>query len=237
MSRYFGSIETQTGVAFSQSGLNPATYQATSLYDGIGWRAGVFAEPTEGLRLAAVFETGAELEIMQQFTKTYVDLGQTVADTTSTLNTNTLKLPPRFTFGASYRTGRFNLLGEFSLQSWNADQFKTARNSNRVAIGVDRLASESVNATGFERWDFRFGAFYDQTSYSLPEGDVNQMGLTLGAGIPLTTFSSLNANTTINVGTEFGVRGTTNNGLTQEVFGKLFLQVSISELWFVRSRK
>jgi hypothetical protein len=41
----------------------------------------------------------------------------------------------------------------------------------------------------------------------------------------------------MDVGIELGTRGTTENGLTQELFGKLSVELSINELWFQSSRR
>ena len=117
------------------------------------------------------------------------------------------------------------------------ENFSTARNSMRVAVGIDRMASTSVNAEGFERWTFRLGGFYDQSYYALPGGDVNSMGGTIGFGVPLTTFTGLNAGTYLDLGLEIGSRGTTTGGLTQELYGKLFVDIAVSELWFVKTRR
>jgi hypothetical protein len=236
VSPYFGSINSTTNVEFPNASLNQAIYSTSDRYSGLGARIGVRVEPIENLRIGGVFETGATLDRERTNSSYYLDQGKTISDTTGK-STESITLPPRITFGASYITGRFLLAGEATMQSWSTENFSTARNSMRVAIGADRLASTSVNAEGFERWTFRLGGFYDQTYYSLPGGDVNSIGATLGFGVPLTTFTGLNAGTYLDLGLEVGNRGTTTGGLTQEFYGKLYLDIAVSELWFVRTKR
>jgi hypothetical protein len=236
VSPYFGAITSTSNVEFPNASLNQAIYSTNDHYFGLGARIGVRVEPVENLRIGGVFETGATLDRERTLSSYYLDQGKTVSDTTGR-STTSITLPPRITFGASYITGRFLLAGETTMQSWSTENFSTARNSMRVAVGADRMASTSVNAEGFERWTFRIGGFYDQTYYSLPGGDVNSMGATLGFGVPLTTFTGLNAGTYLDLGLEVGTRGATTGGLTQELYGKLYVDIAVSELWFVRSRR
>lgn len=233
---YFGSIENRSLVNFPNQSLNPATYFRNDQYSGLGGRIGLEVEPVSNLRLGAVYQTGSSLERVRYLINSYDDQGRQVIDTTNTI-TSTVKIPPRFTFGASYQMGRSILAADASVQSWTTEDFANTRNTGRYAVGYEYQPSESVNAEGFDRWTFRLGGFLENTYYSLPGGNVDQMGFTLGFGIPLTTFNRLNANTAIDVAFQVGTRGTTDNGLTQETFGRLSVELAISELWFTRLRR
>ncbi|HVZ38939.1 MAG TPA: hypothetical protein VHI13_06660 [Candidatus Kapabacteria bacterium] len=235
---YFGSITSTTNVSFSDPNLNTANYQTTQRYVGFGGRFGVQAKPFEELRLGAVYETGGRLNRQSVVSTTVQDNGNQFYDTLSSTEQD-VNLPARITFGAALVTGRFLLSSDVSMQSWNRTEFPNARNTARYAVGVDRLASTSLNASGFDRWAFRMGAYYDQTYYRPGTADgIDQMGVTLGLRCPLSTMSATNnSNTAMDVALEFGQRGKTVGGLTKETYGKLSLQLSVSELWFVRSRR
>lgn len=235
-SRYFGTIESAAVVDFPDAGIASSSYHAVAQHGGWGARIGLRLEPTADLHIGAVVETGAKLTRDQLRISDFVQQGAQVADTTGA-DTSTIRIPPRVSVGAAYRTGRFLLAADGSTQFWDKSDFATARTSSRIAASVDRLPNESPTATGFERWTFRGGLYYDQTYYSLPNGNINQYGLALGATIPLTRINGLNANTILDVATETGRRGTLTNGLTQETYFRLFLELSISELWFVKARR
>jgi hypothetical protein len=162
-----------------------------------------------------------------------VTLNGTVRDTNDATSGN-VSVPPRFSLGASYRTGKFQLAAETILQSWNDNTLPNATGSTRFAVGADRLADLSPGATGFDRWIFRLGAYYDATYYTVGGEQVVQGALTAGVGIPLTRVSGLNVGSVLDLAVELGSRGGTSNGRTRELFGKFYLQLSVDELWFQR---
>jgi hypothetical protein len=235
-SRYFGTIESESQIAFPDNDMTPATYRGVNQHGGWGARIGLRLEPTEDLHLGAVVETGAKITRDRLQISDFTQQGSAVNDTTA-LDTSTFRIPPRISVGAAYRTGRFLLAADGSTQLWDNSDFPTARTSTRVAASFERLPNESPSATGFERWTFRGGLYYDQSYYSLDNGNIDQYGLSLGAGIPLTRISGLNANTRLDLAAEVGRRGSLTNGLTQETYFRLFVELSISELWFVRSKR
>jgi hypothetical protein len=234
---FFGSINARSDVSFPDAPLNEATYQTSDLFVGMGGRFGLVIQPNDMFRLGAVYETGSTLTRERNDVNRFVENGREVIDTISVAEGD-FKLPPRITVGASYVTGRFLFAADASFQSWGDEQFVTARPENRFAIGIDRLPSTSMNATGFERWTFRFGGYYRQTYYEMLNGQgIDQMGITLGARYPIGGVAGFNSNTAFDLGIELGRRGRLENGLTQELFGRISFGLAISEIWFLRSRR
>jgi hypothetical protein len=99
---------------------------------------------------------------------------------------------------------------------------------------VDYLGDDSPNSSGLDRWTFRAGTWYDQSYYSLDAGDVNGFGLGFGAEIPFSRTGQLGSGAGANIGIALGSRGSTDPGLTRELYGKLFVELAIGELWFGR---
>lgn len=234
---YFGSITSNSDVSFLEgsSSLNPARYESTSRFSGIGGTVGAWVEPIDKLRFAAVLDFGATL------TRSRIELSRFVENGLSYVHRDTLAddqiaIAPRFTAGASYATGRFRLGADLWLQNWSQDDFPTIRNSWRTMVGMDRLPSPSLNAEGFERWTFRFGLFREQTYYALAAGSIDATGGSAGFRWPITEVSPLSSGTVLDLALEGGVRGSTDNGLTREVFGRLYIGISLNELWFQRRR-
>jgi len=237
-SAFFGSIHSESQVSFPSATLNPASYQTSDLFVGWGFRGGFHIDPVENLRIGGAFESGSNLTHERIASSIYSEADTTLIDTSSQTET-TFKLPSRVTVGGSYIIGRNMVSLEGSMQSWGTEQFTTSRPASRVAVGYDYLPSGSVNASGLERWTFRLGGYYENTYYQLENGTgINQMGVTLGARYPLGgSANGLGAGTAFDVAIELGQRGTTDNNLTKEMFGKLSLELSVSELWFVRARR
>ncbi|MCV9931526.1 hypothetical protein OIU80_04465 [Flavobacterium sp. LS1R47] len=83
----------------------------------------------------------------------------------------------------------------------------------------------------FNRVTYRAGLKYERTALIINSQRVNDIGLTLGAGFPISgTFSN------INFGMEFGKRGTTSAGLIQENYANFSLGFSLNDKWFERSK-
>jgi hypothetical protein len=60
---------------------------------------------------------------------------------------------------------------------------------------------------------------------------INDLGLNLGIGLPIGTFTS-----NLNLGIEMGKRGTTNAGLVQENYFSVFASLSFNDRWFVKRK-
>jgi hypothetical protein len=60
--------------------------------------------------------------------------------------------------------------------------------------------------------------------------EIKDFGISFGLGLPLKQLS------TVNMGFEFGKRGTTDNNLIEEDYFKFRLSLSLSEKWFVKRR-
>lgn len=236
VTRYFGAIRNASAVSFPDGALNPAVYQRHDLFGGWGMRAGVAIRPIEGLIIGGVFESGSDLSRDRYDIAAYIDQSTQVVDTTDNTNA-TVTLPPRITAAASYLTGRALLSAQGTFQSWSDEMFPNARNSMRLAVGVDRIGRDAPGTSGVDRWTLRAGAFMDQSYYSIGGTGIDEMGVSVGAAIPISAVSRLNVGTMLDFGVEIGQRGTTDNGLTQELFGRLNFELTVGELWFVRSRR
>jgi hypothetical protein len=68
---------------------------------------------------------------------------------------------------------------------------------------------------------------FEETGINIRGEDVNEFGISFGAGLPVGRLFS-----NINIGFEFGRRGTTNNGLVQENFFNTFVSLSLNDRWF-----
>lgn len=237
-SLYFGTIENTTLVDFPITSLNDAGYVNSDRFSGVGVTTGVMVRATDDLRLGATFSTPATLDVDRTQLGIFREGG--FEDTANiTESSFEMDIPARMTFGATYRTGRTVLAGEGLLQSWDghARFGSTARNRLRGAVGAEYLPGTSATSTGMDRWTFRAGAWYEQTYYGLEQGDINAMALTFGFNVPFSSTGRLGSWSGMDFALELGTRGTTNNGLTEELFGKFSLELAINELWFQSSRR
>ena len=231
---YFGTSENRTIVDFPVSNLNDAGYANNDSWSGIGATLGLLVNPTENLRIGVAFTPGFTLTDKRESFSIFRESGfdDTIGVTESE---SELLIPGKISVGASWQHGRTLLSGDVLMQGWGEhDQLLQTRNRLRTGIGVDYLPAKGTLASGLSKWTLRSGLWYEQTYYALTQGDINEMGVTAGVHIPFSTTGRLGSGAGADIGLEVGMRGTTENGLTREIFGKLSLELAISEFWFAR---
>lgn len=111
-------------------------------------------------------------------------------------------------------------------------------NSNRIGIGGFYIPKINSISSYFDRITYRFGIRMENTGL-LVDGsgtnsnfsEIKDFGISFGLGIPLKRLS------TMNVGFEYGKRGTTDNNLIQENYFNMRLSLSLTDVnWFIKRR-
>jgi hypothetical protein len=82
-----------------------------------------------------------------------------------------------------------------------------------------------------KRITYRGGFVYEKTGLIVDSTSINDIGMTLGAGFPIT-----GALSNLNLGLEFGKKGTTSNNLVQENYIIVNIGFSLNDKWFVKSK-
>ncbi|HLW40428.1 MAG TPA: hypothetical protein VKX31_08560, partial [Brumimicrobium sp.] len=79
----------------------------------------------------------------------------------------------------------------------------------------------------WNRVTYRAGLRYEETGLNINGEDINEFGISFGASLPLGRMFS-----NVNIGAEYGQRGTNNAGLIKENFFNLFISLSLNDKWF-----
>lgn len=109
--------------------------------------------------------------------------------------------------------------------------------SNRIALGGFYLPKINSISSYWNRVTYRAGVSYKNTGL-LVDGsgnnsnftEIKDFGISFGLGIPLKQLS------TVNLGFEYGKRGTTENNLIQENYFNFRLSLSLTDNWFVKRK-
>lgn len=100
-----------------------------------------------------------------------------------------------------------------------------------VSLGGYYVPNYSSFTSYFDRVTYRAGFKFEKTGLIINSERINDVGLSLGAGFPITgSFSN------INFGMEFGKRGTKSSGLIQENYANFSIGFSLNDKWFERSK-
>lgn len=124
---------------------------------------------------------------------------------------------------------------DFQTQNWEKfELFDTPGNLNNTyqfAMGFQLNPSVQTFSNFLSRIEYRAGFRYGQTYLNLNNQAINEFGISFGIGLPIRrTFNGLN------LGFEFGQRGTTQNNLIKENLYRINIGVNIYERWFLRRR-
>lgn len=150
-----------------------------------------------------------------------------------------LKLPNKLTFGAGIGHARKWLVGTtlaFQGDGEYANYYNSADNVryekySKYAVGGYYIPNYTSFTSYFSRVTYRAGFKYEKLGLIVNNESINDVGLTVGAGFPITgTFSN------VNVGLEFGKKGTTAAGLIQENYFNMNVSFSFNDRWFVKRK-
>lgn len=151
----------------------------------------------------------------------------------------TLKLPSKFSFGAGFGQERKWLVGtEITLQQSNkfGNRFDditnaTYENAIRYSLGGYYIPNYASFSSYFSKVVYRAGFRYENTGLVINSEKIKDYAVTGGFGFPLGgTFSNLN------IGVEFGRRGTAKANLVEQNYTNLMISVSLNDQWFIKKR-
>lgn len=124
---------------------------------------------------------------------------------------------------------------DFTMQNWSEFEYNgtvdSLDNSYRVSAGAEWMPDpKSLNY--WSRAQYRGGLYFNRTYLNLRNTPVDEMGITLGVGLPLRkAYQSM-----VNIAIQAGRRGTTSDNLVQEDYLKLMLGLTFNEDWFRKRR-
>jgi hypothetical protein len=222
----FGSIKYNSAVAYEDTYSYTNFFRQTDYFSGLGYKTGIYCELPYNLNFGAYYQNYGKLNIDRE--KSYSS--ELLEDSTfySTLEVDS---PASIGFGLSYSTGKFIIGADY--KSMNVSKLNYGysannkfTNSAEYSLGLVRIGNYRVNAPIFDRSDYRFGVSYSNLYYEVFGKQIPDLKFSFGMGIPFANTGNIDASFIL------GNRGTTSNGLVNEVYGKMVIDISIGEGWF-----
>lgn len=135
--------------------------------------------------------------------------------------------PRKWFLGAEYTTTE---AGDFSNRSFELEgaSYNTAA---KYRVGGHFIPNYNSLTSYFSRIVYRGGLRYEETGLKLNGEAVNEFGIAFGLGLPAGGMID-----NINLGLEYGQRGTTSSGLIQENFFNAMISLSLNDRWFIQRR-
>ena len=155
-----------------------------------------------------------------------------VADTELTLPSSLtvgagIGKPRSWFVGAEYATTE---AGVFSNRSFDLEG-ATYDKGSRYSLGGFFIPNYNSLTSYFSRIVYRGGVRMEETGLSLKGEAINEFGIAFGLGLPAGQLLS-----NINLGIEYGQRGTTDSGLIKENFFNAMISISLNDRWFIKRR-
>jgi hypothetical protein len=150
-----------------------------------------------------------------------------------------MKFPSKISLSAGIGQSQKWLIGGKLSYQKSAGQANTYNDFDNVQYG--RYASASLGgyyipnygsfASYVQRIVYRGGVKYERTGLFVNGEPINDLGLTLGLGLPI-----IGTLSNVNIGFELGKRGTTSAGLVQENYANISVGFSLNDKWFVQRK-
>ncbi|MDD5149847.1 MAG: hypothetical protein PHC28_05115 [Flavobacterium sp.] len=150
-----------------------------------------------------------------------------------------LKMPSKLSLGAGIGdSGKWLLGAEFTSQnkgnltnSYNTIDNVVYGKYSKYSIGGYYVPNSKSFSSYTKRITYRGGFKYEKTGLIINSQPINDVGLTLGLGLPITgSFSN------VNFGLEVGKKGTKAANLIQENYINLNVSFSLNDKWFVKTK-
>src|SRR5699024_8969292 len=146
-----------------------------------------------------------------------------------------LELPQELTFGLGYGIEKYWFLGaeytERGKESFNSHSLALTnvafKSSKAYRLGGYYIPNYRSFNNIFNRIVYRAGVRYEELGLSINGQDIKEFGISFGVGVPMNRMFS-----NINLGLEYGKRGTKSAGLIQENYLNVILTLSLNDKWF-----
>lgn len=110
-------------------------------------------------------------------------------------------------------------------------EFARFEDSQKFAIGGFYTPKYNSFTSYIQRTTFRGGFRYEKTGLLVNNENINDMAIHAGIGLPVGMYNS-----NLNLGLEFGKKGTKNNNLIQENYFSISIGLSLNDRWFEKRK-
>ncbi len=225
----FGTVSSVLQTVLYSSESYNSINQSNDDFRGYGLKLGWMYSPFQNFTLGLAGSVYSDMNGSSELRYSTIGTAELASDTTYESKFTT-PMPSSLGIGASYKSGKFMFAADAELQDFSSFTYRsgreTFRSTMRASFGVTRLASFAPGTAFSDRVAFSLGGGYQQLYYTINGTPINEYYGSFGMQIPLGNGAMLDG------AAMGGMRGTTGNGLVQELFGRFSVTISIGEIWF-----
>lgn len=172
-----------------------------------------------------------------------IDLANATDANGNSLDETDLSLPSRLSLGFGIgQASKWFIGAEYVAQNTSVFDnpiFSTTNSAfedaSSFAVGGFYLPQYNAFSSYFKRIVYRAGARVENTGLIVNGESINEFGMSFGLGLPIGT-SRRGAFSELNLGFEYGQRGTTNQNLIKENFFNFNVSLSLNDRWFQKRK-
>ncbi len=243
----FGRLNKNTKLEFA----DPAVFflsktEGTRLRDftlTYGLQYDLKLKENQYLTLGVTFENKSDFTVLyQSLTYKEIVIGSNKykdkLDTTYEVEAkNTIKMPSTFGIGLSYnQINKLEINADFYHAGWSKTTFlgksdELITDRNRFSAGFEYIPEAFSIRSYLKRLKYRAGIHYENSYLKLNNHQINEFGISFGAGLPFPKSKS-----TANFAIELGKKGTTVDNLAKDEYIKFSLYLNFYDYWFMKRK-
>ena len=240
----FGSIVNETlalpGDQDFPIGLLTSVVDKTSIYgftlsSGLAYSFEI--KDKRFLNFGVTYDLGSDLTAKRLRTgelRRVLGTGQVSVDTLINDERGDIRLPSSLAFGLSYEIlYKLTVGADLHLSNWSDFQDFEQRNASLVDnysinVGAEYTPDITSVESYLKRVTYRLGFDYQKTPFEVAGQQLDDFGINFGISFPVKGLS------TMNLAFKYGQRGTTDDGLIQENYVRVYFGISFNDRWFQR---
>ncbi|WP_212001291.1 hypothetical protein [Chitinophaga sp. HK235] len=247
----FGNIENNTRVIYPVSDINASRHMTRISYGSFFYKLGV--QYRAKLNKEMDLTLGASGSLQQDMTVRQETLSESLMYIASTNDFNTLDTvqyskgpkgtvvyPQDFSAGFMLRKLDKWMVGmDFNTTQWSKfskfGQADSLQNSWKVSLGGQFVPNAMALSGYWNRVAYRLGAYYGLDYLKLNGQNMNTLGFTVGAGLPVRRMPYSNQYSMVNVAFDVAHRGNNNTALKENIY-RVSLGFTLSDRWFIKKK-
>jgi hypothetical protein len=151
-------------------------------------------------------------------------------------------IPIMHSVGLGFKSGdKFTVLLDAGYQQWSKYSFfgdnQKLRDLYKASVGFQYLPNRRAIGTlaYLKRINYRLGARYNTGNLVFNGKSISEYAFSAGLGLP-SGGGRFKLFTMLNISGEYGVYGTTANGLIQEKYFRVVLGLTFNDRWFIKTK-
>ncbi|MCM1029957.1 MAG: hypothetical protein NC410_00750 [Oscillibacter sp.] len=213
-----------------------------AVFDAIftaGIQYGMTLSPKSKLTLGTAFNFSSKMNARKDLESYKVNTSTQNSETLDDekLHNGNISYPFRITGGFAYNyKDKWTVAGDYTFQEMSAykefGEDQTYNDYHKASIGVSLLPAR-YGRYWWQRNNYNLGAYAVRSQIELNNVHINTYGVTFGTQMPV--YIS-NRELLLGVAFDLGIRGTEKNGLIQEKYAKIRLNIAFKEGWFMKRK-